>query len=270
MPKSKNSNPEAKVASKYPRKKAAPKKVSIRTWIPPDWRDASAYPFKGVNHNQFSWEFLRRNKEYQSLYNELIHPFFDVRGHFKIEDSLSNIRRGKYKKYAKNNDISSIQRIFREKFGVDFRMSLPSPYWINEFSVFFYLPHESGILYERPKNLIPEEIYIEEIELRDHQICCVFDVSAPINPQVDALKKYISKIQKNKPIEEKKNRMDLYIEYLRILDAYEVGASIGEIAEQLYSKADDESKRTVRNRYNAALKMRASGYKYLINNKSDK
>ncbi|MDP3279955.1 MAG: DUF6499 domain-containing protein [Nitrosomonas sp.] len=42
----------------------------MSTFIPPDWRDASAYPatYKDLYDYQWAWEFLRRNPEYQKDY----------------------------------------------------------------------------------------------------------------------------------------------------------------------------------------------------------
>src|SRR5437588_11413823 len=49
----------------------------MASWSPPDRKNPSHYP-NTTTPLQFAWEFLRRNREYQRLWNWLIGPDYDA------------------------------------------------------------------------------------------------------------------------------------------------------------------------------------------------
>ena len=46
----------------------------MSAFIPPDWRDASAYPLNttDLDPGRWAWEFLRRNPDYQKDYEHFV------------------------------------------------------------------------------------------------------------------------------------------------------------------------------------------------------
>ena len=86
--------------------------------------------------------------------------------------------------------------------------------------------------------------------ISDEHMKLQFDLSKPIAGQLNAAKRYLEKTQKRIMGQKiiTRSRPDKYLEYLRVLDAKESGASLSEIAKIILSdrsSADPQKARDV-------------------------
>src|SRR5690242_9535859 len=76
--------------------------MKTRKWVPPDWTQQNEYPNpNNTTPLQWAWEFLRRNPEYQRLWEKLIEP------HYTRSDLNASWRLA-----GKNRRLSTRPRIF--------------------------------------------------------------------------------------------------------------------------------------------------------------
>lgn len=250
-------------------------KPTVDAWRP-DWRQENGYPTESATNTEWAWEFLRRSELYQNLYDELIAPFLNPETkYFETDQAIESFKASPHVKEISDQeiDILSFMKFFRKKFSVDFTLALPSSYKEKNVSRFFYLLHESGWSYERPAEMREDEIYKVEIELEANRVCCVFDISVPIPPQIEKFENYLEELQEQARYKKRKSKYAHYKSHLRILDAYHEGASILEIAAVIFPGTDNlhpefAGNRIVKERYEAAQKMCSDGYKYLYFSKS--
>jgi hypothetical protein len=182
---------------------------AIFPWLP-DWRNESAYPNpKNTRAQQWAWEFLRRNSEYQRLHKQLIKP----------KSKSAKILGFKAKFHIMATDLTR-----------------PPPPSENEpKDLIFDMPF---ILYRGPSKSGP--IPLEGFAIEQNQLLAVFNLSWPISPQVAIVKRAL--LQSAKETHQRvKFRLTVrhYQTYLRVLDAKLANASNKEIARVLYSKLSD-------------------------------
>jgi hypothetical protein len=251
-------------------------------WLP-DWRDASQYPHPArAPLRIWPWEFLRRNPEYQTMWQELILPFFDYSDHSFDNDAAMEAAREQakldpeYQRISSGGEgsytVKSPCAVFREKFGV---MLLPPPpgmsdprlslehYWIGgrDRPSLKYLPTDQP--YEFQLSLAPAESVI------------TFDLAWPIEPQLERVRKwlegrqsYLQSLGELEPVRHN-NHTDKFPNYLRILDAEMSGASQKEMAAKIFPDLPNEypDRRVedrVRYALDAAKRLRDSGYRYIV------
>lgn len=214
-----------------------------------DWHDEAAYPDPlSAPRRRWAWEFLRRNREYQRAWAELIAPYMSDDG-FDSDRSRADLR-------GKGEDEDAL-KIMRERFGIAF---VPPD------------PADAAILPVFETNLIvtvrgnfkkrPEE---EEV---------LFNLEWPIGPQIIAAQHHLDRMKKHREDkgeilpEAKRNHIERWRDYLRLLDAETAGATTRRMAEIIYPEVDNvdpdyAGNRTVLNRLNAARKLRDGDYRLI-------
>jgi Uncharacterized conserved protein (DUF2285) len=230
-------------------------------WGLPDWTKREEYPAPcGPGQmTVWAWEFLRRNPEYRVFWKEKIEPFIDMTGGDLVphNELKAVLVRGGICRDAAGNIWPYLDEL-RARFGVD----VPSP------------PHSS-----RPSFFF--EIYAPWVEndgresqdlcLEKHQIAIIFDLSRPLAPQFKRAHASAKREQEFREISIKtaRRRQELYIPYLRILDARDAGAKPKDVGDKLFPKLSDEHpdyqrQKRLCNYQRAAEKLRDGGYRSLL------
>jgi hypothetical protein len=199
-------------------------------WLP-DWRNASAYPdLKNAGGQQWAWEFLRRNPEYQRLWTQL-----------KPRSKPAKILGFKVKFHIMAIDLSLP----------------PSPSTNAPKDLIFDKPF---ILYRGPckRGPIPLDWAIEQ-----NQLIALFNLSWPISPQVAHVKKALLEAAKESDQRVKFRRtVQHYQNYLRVLDAKLANTRHKEIAAVLYSTLSDHHSalQRVRDDFDVATRLRDNDF----------
>lgn len=208
-----------------------------------DWKNAADYPDPGTaSMHRWAWEFLRRNLEFQGEYVKA------MREHDEME------QRGEPPPLAWNQ--RPIGKVLR-KWGV---------------------AHVPGALHDETDSFFefenfPQFLRRGEIDGQSFEYCrpslsrmaLAFDLSAPIQPQVERAKKLLEMNQKDRAsriegIRKRNNEASkMFPVYLRVLDALNAGVTQYRIAEE-FGVADD----VARNWIAKANELRGEGYRRLV------
>ena len=210
----------------------------------PDWKKASDYPdeaeSKSISPDRWAWEFLRRNKKFQA------------------ELEKAKKRQATYLKENAENPIgwskTPVGLIFC-KWGVE-HPNITA--WIDARAV------DTPVAFEKyPKFLRFSAINGVDVSVARHdstKLCLQFDLSSPIEPQIQRAKATLMSNQKaiESTLTRRRNneRFERFPCYLRILDAIDAGAKNKEIADCLFL-ADD----TLAMAKKKAEALRDGGYK---------
>ncbi len=228
---------------------------AIPDWLP-DWTKPDQYPDpKTTSSRQWAWEFLRRNPEYQRLWDELIAPHFDPKVWYN-DQILEILRNDEYQR--RWNELippESHSEVFEQRFGI---RSFPPPHSMSSTDPNFDFlgpRFATDFLYFRRKlarRHSPMDQLLEIHEtLSDGDVFIRFNVGTSIEPQLDKAKKILD--QQRAYLEEMgdvetptsgKIRIDQYRDYLRLLDANASGtlhesasgAILDGIADKIYAK----------------------------------
>jgi hypothetical protein len=181
---------------------------------PPDWTNAGHYPDPNkTSPLQWAWEFLRRNQEYQDLWEKLIES--------------------KYKRLKATKALRRPALMFERKFHITKTYFFPPPCPSENdptglsFDVAFILersPSDAG-------PAIPLNYGIDSGEMM-----VVFNLNYPVMRQLKVVREALlstSKEHKN-VVPKFRRRIEHYQTYLRLLDARAAGASRKEILATLY------------------------------------
>jgi hypothetical protein len=214
-------------------------------WLP-DCSDESAYPDpRSAPLVRWAWEFLRRNLEYQRDYAELIAPYYSAeRG---LDDEL-RIADGK----------PDPIRAMREKFGV-------------------LLPFDPADARARPlfeSNLVSVRDWSASETLPRNQTAIVFDMLWPLEPQIERALSYLrgrrAWLESKGEIspEMRRNHVEKWREYLRLLDGEAAGHKTSELAAIVFPDIENvypdyAGNRAVRTNLVAARKLRDSDWRLL-------
>jgi hypothetical protein len=236
------------------------------TTVIADWMEPRAYPKWGRSSlGRFAWEFLRRNPEYQKDWDAYLSicrsvlPHYDPRvelsqsDYDKLEDHPDHLhfepgRSGQesedeWRSRVKAGRITLLPIWYARKWGLrntiydphyPYDSSFPCPTFIHSPSIVHILTEnwpgfkEGGPIYTlHPKTAIG------------------FDMSLPIDLQIEAVRKYLLGHQQYlikkdviKPFPNNVPRKE-WVVYLRLLDADAAGAKPKEIAAQLYPEEED-------------------------------
>lgn len=257
-------------------------KTMPRDWLP-DWRDPKAYPDDDLTNQQWAWQFLRRNPEYQEVYarwRELFdnvgeHPtveedlrFFDCDPPARLGETFAAYHRRVGKKYKGHK---SKIRIIGDRFGLKpFSLRLPDPredrprlrFSGSGVSIVPGIPGEKQF----PGALVgPGEF----------EAFVKFDLQWPLEVQLRKAKKILESwrrsYERNKGFEPIKNRPRdhrLYRQYLRLLDGNANGAPNRDLAAVIFPNEKNESPEyrgnaKVRDSLKAAKRLRDGGYVFL-------
>jgi hypothetical protein len=222
----------------------------IPDWLP-NWREPSEYPdAKKTTARQWAWEFLRRNPEYQRLWEQVAAPYYSKeRG---LSDALAldteneKIRSDSvYAEKYKTEDgykILSPSAIIFERFRV--RGALPPSERKHNLIFSYENPHSPPIQYlthpaDRYNSAFdPGPWKAAPITLEKGQVLVWMNTDKPIQPQLNMLKKVLKGFSEAREGtttgQRPSRRFRPYQDYLRILDARQAGIPQSEIAKVIY------------------------------------
>jgi len=232
-------------------KKEPPKKPE---WLP-DWKDKSQYPDpKEATGRVWAWEFLRRNLQYQQLWEEYaaLPPGPIYHGHSA-------------------NLLMDIEKRFEQDFGV--RNPAP-PAMTTTGSDFKWRPK---FISQNPRHwVLPVNISNEDefekpgIDLEDPaEVVVKFDLRSQIKPQLDyvakLLKKEVKRLTKTGALSGEPHALvHRYQGYLRALDAKLNGISNKTIGKEILGMKDPEyQKSSAIYALKSAKRLREGGYRFL-------
>lgn len=228
--------------------------------FPPDWRDKSAYPDpEKTSANQWAWEFLRRNLEYQSDYKTLI-----TASKLKTSPNKSNgygFGRFAYDPAPLPNENYDDYRIRVKKENIPSIRSEPLSQYL---SAKWKLDKLIDPLKKTTK--FSQSDFVREVGFGEHEIASFaflseneialsFDLRQPTKVLLSEAKKILDEYREDFKIKEKERRksVNLYSTYLRLLDAKTAGATNKEMGEVIPSYVKNE-----RPEYNRNQKVRDS------------
>lgn len=220
----------------------------------PDWKNIKEYDYlKDASHEQFAWEFLRRNESYQKDYKKYwkfpsrkaLESNKDNKNFFyKYYDSDPPVRRKEsYNAYSarvlKSGKMLPSGGIclyeekrgnFIEKYDLERHddMSMYSPR--NQNSPGFYCLNEEYPVFTTVRKKTLTEDFEDEMVFKISLLLPIDEQIAKITAAAVIKSKNIIKIEKNS-IEHK---VDVLIRYLRLLDANDKKATVDEILFYLY------------------------------------
>lgn len=209
----------------------------------PRWKNPDEYPLpETTSLDRWAWEFLSRNAEF----NEVL---------------------------ARAREETKRLTASGEKLSI-FWSQTPVGKVLQEWGIATpYLPEwqmDAPVSFKRFPRVAP----VVGINGRDYQVTAladdrimlVFDLSAPLPPQIERAKKMLEHSQrklKGKKKIELRNSVRLFPIYLRVLDATSVSASLEDMMEQFDSEGNGycSEEATIRNWKRAAEKLRDGGYR---------
>ena len=271
----------------------------MSVFIPPDWRDAKAYPAKSddISITQWAWEFLRRNSEYQKDYEHFasLPSYYSngaktVKWH-RMQVQWWNDPALRYCKYPliPGDEEDNIGEYFnRTGDDTPFHYSLED-HLIEKWgftSTEIYDPaYDSGsigLLYspELPKRVGGEyfdttkgEFAAHEIEPeKNYEYTLRFDLRYSIDQQIEEAKQILLGVTDSRFLQlqgqMKRYSAGVHIhklpKYLRIFDGRQTDATFSFIGKQLHPEIDEENaKKLAVDGYAAAKKLVYGGYKEL-------
>lgn len=234
-------------------------------WLP-DWKIKQNYPdAKSASKEQLAWEFLRRSPAYQKDYRR-------IRKMPGIDEMVKYANDTNFQKYYKTKppmlpnetynefterckkeqlEVSSVRDDLLEDYGISeySKQINPASNTPPKFSDYYpYSPkfRKSGTL---------TQYYSDEVLM-------TFSLTVNLDMQLKAAKKILLQRRKYLPRSNQKSSNNLYIRYLRILDAKASKIPETEISRIIFNTAD-KSNSIINSGYKAGLKLRDGGYKTL-------
>jgi Uncharacterized conserved protein (DUF2285) len=224
----------------------------VTDWGLPDWTKQADYTalrrqlaLRGRT-TVWAWEFLRRSPSYREFWKDKIQPFAN-------DDCISRDAAGNWWPYHDE---------LKAKFGVD-RPSPPQSATPAHFTANYvtWVPNDGREL--------------QRISLDEHQIAIIIDLARPLNTQFQRARQSAEREQKYQrqageiAFKMARSRVDQYVTYLRILDAYEAGANPSYIANLIFPNLANEypdctAQKRLCDARKAALELRDGGYRSLL------
>jgi hypothetical protein len=250
----------------------------IPEWLP-DWKDDSAYrktttiqkTDKSSEDNSWvtprrywAWQFLRRNKEFQSAY-ENISSILKTEGldrHIK-SSGIPLI----WKEFTQ--DIRAVFYSICGDFGLDHFIPNPS-------AAFRYVPHAiwrtDFSTIAPPKDLMGKSGIISPVHIAPGDVLYRFNVDLPLDRQIKKAKQFLKNYIEVNTLHEShalKYREDSFPQFLRILDARAQNVTFDKIAEIIYPTTLNEypdfaGRNNAQKAHKEAVYLVRGGYKFLI------
>jgi hypothetical protein len=244
----------------------------------PDWTKGDLYPVPdNMTMFQWTWEFLRRNMEYQHFYYEMVEPCLveieafppghKVRGYQWPPEHLSDQDRARVSQGG--------ARLLTDQEIIELLYPDPRPIGRKRFGILDPFPPSPAS--RGPLTELEPPLLSDVGNLPDHEMLLKVDLRMPIGPQLARWKKFCEAQQKRYEIEgrikveKRRSWTDNFPNYLRILDADFAGASNRDIAATLYPRKvrAESSRKNLDNQRGAAEKMRDEGYRWLAGSPDD-
>jgi hypothetical protein len=243
-------------------------------WLP-DWEDESQYPDpQTAPLYQWAWEFLRRNEDYWKAWKELIAPFSDKAG--KSFDTIgARAAEGRLRAKKKfslalagvdsaSNDNEPLQYLLmREMFST---VGHPPPPWVSQVKGGVPFVTITTRVRFRPDSFKKLSFPFTD-HIREGQAVVWFNLNYPLKSQLARAQALLEREQKLRPPNDNstRKRLELYPNYLRILDAQARGVSFKVAAIKIFPKLSNEypnpiGVRMVRDSLEAAQRLRDRDY----------
>ena len=224
-------------------------------WLP-DWQNVSAYPGDSqVTGSRWSWEFLRRNSQYQDDYDKLAEgnsTLASLWRNLEMTDGLSSLAvNGKPKEiHEKETEGNAFIRAMQAKYGIRKGLLPPAPWQADHANIF-----ELTTMYAYSGEKQPNEEILK------------FDLTMPFEPQLRMAKRILES-HKYQHIPDVRHRVDLFPQYLRLLDGEVSGATQDEMSKIIYphiknTHPDFSGRDRVKKALNAARRLRDGDYRLL-------
>ena len=212
-----------------------------------DWKNTADYPpVAGTLLPRWHWEFLRRNKSYQSDY----HQYEKLKGERGAVAECERLAR----KYGLEGIMldyrESLVALFQSPRRPDVRLVHWQTAWVGE--------DDKGILIEG-KN---EQLDYLDPRIRQHECCVVFNLRHDLQSQLNNAMKKIERLKQR--YLERCGQVEQYPYYLRLIDADTAGAGNEELI--AYFMPDIErvfALKKLKNDLKEARRLRDIGYQYI-------
>jgi hypothetical protein len=210
-------------------------------WGLPNWQDASTYGETDAwEYMRWRWEFFRRRQDLRDAFDERAEETY--RFYFDWYSSPEHREKyGEVKTLKPNERGFTAQSYMDDDFGYT---GIPNPRISDQpsrvtFSALDYPGDVSLYVGENCKDVNGDPA---PITLEDNQMAIVFNLDKPIAIQIERAKESLHNRQKKRHGSklQKRQRSDLWLTYLRVLDARECGATWFQISSILVNTAGTE------------------------------
>lgn len=256
--------------------------------FPPDWKDPSAYPDpETLTLQQWAWEFLRRNPDYQADYEKVInlpewYPTI-LLSNPKLENYICDPAAypdesfEAYKKRCEEKGLDYkvqwLGHFYSEKWGL--KCSLPNPEDDQPIDLEFEPIEPVRVLDISTEFMVDEDGFIIWREDKEGHLILTFDLTKPTKTLLKQAEQHIKR-HKEPLFGKRKESFRFHVanfkKYIRLLDAEAQGAEIPEMASEIFSEVENEypdfiGSQRVRDSLEAARKLRNHTYRYLSSKK---
>ncbi|MES9854502.1 MAG: DUF6499 domain-containing protein [Candidatus Thiodiazotropha sp. L084R] len=234
-----------------------------------DWRNPDHYIFtRQLSSEQWAWEFLRRNPEYQKEWQHFIATWRDLEDCYgkPSQRDVQAWQRDQRAWVSAQTCLESDCRIDGDKVLIECALGARWGFYKFPPDPSDNDPIGSDHLVWREVNWTPSIVeYDQEVEDRTDQATMLFDLSMPLQPQIDHAKRRLQIEQRNRiksgdvlaPTVHKRNHQLTL--YLRLLDGLSSKTELNEIAKLL--KVDPAQESQIEGE---ALKLRDYNYRQLL------
>lgn len=221
----------------------------------PDWKDARSYGFMHKHSLQeWGWEFIRRDENYIAEWKKVLSKFKNAkkRGHFSFDE----LTKTEFDYLCETSDYDYYYEYISNTSRVDFKDRF-------KFIIPDQAAHKWGMKnYQNPKcsqfnkfNLLDaklvhfghslvneEQLDTIDVEKSENCILAEIDLEKAITPQLERLEKKAREKQKKLKIPRKRavtvtnNSRDVWIKYLRCIDAQRLGVARIPAAEIIFQE----------------------------------
>jgi hypothetical protein len=197
------------------------------------WRDPTKYPdAESTSLHRWAFEFLMRNPKYLREWDEAL-----------------NWQKAQLEAGA--SPLETVKRIdaLRARWGINSFHN-----WDEEH------PLDTATQFDRaPRRTVA-------VSTRDDRVRLEFDLDKPVDPQIERARHTLNAEQQKRfpHFKRKRNQVQKFPIYLRVLDAIAAGASLEEMLKVFAYENDNVDERTVSHWNTRATKLRDGGYRDLI------
>jgi hypothetical protein len=204
-----------------------PKEMKHPSWLP-DWRESRYYPAPGsTSSRHWAWEFLRRNPEYQQLWEKPIKPEYDAAEmDVRLQSTKPTAPGHRFRPRLTCSPLVQFEKQFHlSSYPPPPSMSRPNPLFTGQFVRYITLSK-------------PGEV---RGWLDENEIVMWFNPSWPLRPQLAKAEKLLKDHSARIANRNFKIWPKNYGKYLRLIDARAVEVSYSQIASRLYSHLSNTS-----------------------------
>lgn len=203
-----------------------------------DWRDPEQYPPSGASAEQWAWEFLRRNPDYQTHYNNLITEFSKRTERMTREEVEAE---WEVFRFEKLDDLVKRWGIFPP---TNPESKNPPDFIGHDFKIITHPEIRRG----RPEMEAPQGFRSRptdkfQVELELHQMLIRFDLRRPQEEQIKIARRFFSRYKKDQVDNSSKQGFNTraLLKYLRLLDADAEGSRPKDFQGIIYSESLNQS-----------------------------